>query len=125
MEFRISTAPGMPARKTQTLKYLSNMLFPPLFPCTNCGGILIGYLLNSPDLHPISTSRKELVGLHDMVFERGPRQGHNNTINRGFKNALVFTNPKTFCSKWTPSFRDFFLNNKFVMSILLQISPRN
>jgi hypothetical protein len=37
MEFRISTAGGMPARKTQTLKYVSNTLFPPLFPCTNCG----------------------------------------------------------------------------------------
>jgi hypothetical protein len=37
MEFRISTAPAMPARKTQTLKYVSNMLFPPLFPFTNRG----------------------------------------------------------------------------------------
>jgi hypothetical protein len=79
MEFRISIAPGMPARKTQTLIYVSNMLFP-LFPSTNCGGILIGYLLNSPDLHPVSTSRKELFGLHDMVSERGPRQGQNSPI---------------------------------------------
>jgi len=71
MEFRISIAPGMPARKTQTLIYMSNMVFP-LFPCTNCGGILIGYLLNSPDLHPVSTSGKELFGLYDMVTERGP-----------------------------------------------------
>jgi len=70
MEFRISISPGMPARKTQTLNYVSNMVFP-LFPCTNCGGILIGYLLNSPDLHPVSTSRKGLFGLHDMVTERG------------------------------------------------------
>ncbi len=37
-------------------------------------GILIGYLLSNPDLHPISTSRKELFGLHDMVIERGPRK---------------------------------------------------
>jgi hypothetical protein len=27
MEFKISTASGMPAGKTQTLKYVSNMLF--------------------------------------------------------------------------------------------------
>jgi len=27
MEFRISIAPGMPARKTQTIIYVSNMLF--------------------------------------------------------------------------------------------------
>jgi hypothetical protein len=61
MEFRISIAPGMPARKTQTLIYVSNRGFP-LFPCTNCGGILI---LNSPDLDHVSTSRKELFGLQD------------------------------------------------------------
>jgi len=64
MEFRVCTAPGMPAGKTQTQKYVSNMVFP-LFACTNCGDILIGYLLNSPDLHHVSTSRKELFGLHD------------------------------------------------------------
>jgi len=64
MEFRISIAPGMPARETQTVIYVSNMVFP-LFPRTNCGDILIGYLLNSPDLDHVSTSRKELFGLQD------------------------------------------------------------
>jgi hypothetical protein len=67
----------------------------------------LGTFLNSPELHPISTSRKELFGLHDMVFERGPRQGHDDTINRGFENAFIFTNPKRFSSEWTPCLRDF------------------
>jgi hypothetical protein len=73
MEFRISIAPEMPARKTQTLIYVSNMLFPLIYFLVQIvGGILIGYLLNSPDLHPVSTSRKELFGLHDTVTGRGP-----------------------------------------------------
>jgi hypothetical protein len=44
-------------------------------------GILIGYLLNSRGLHPVSTSRKELFGLHDTVTERAQlRQGQNSPI---------------------------------------------
>jgi hypothetical protein len=37
MEFRICTTPGMPAEKTQTQKYVSNMLFS-LFPCIKLRG---------------------------------------------------------------------------------------
>jgi hypothetical protein len=74
MAFRISTAPGMPARKTQTLKYVSKHVVPSSISLYKLWGILIGYLLSNPDLHPISTSRKELFGLHDMVIERGPRK---------------------------------------------------
>jgi hypothetical protein len=60
MEFRICTASGIPVGKTQNY--------------------VIRYLLNSLDLHPVSTSRKQLFGLHNMVTERGPRQGQNNPI---------------------------------------------
>jgi len=37
MEFRICTAPRMPAGKTQTQKYVSNVLFS-LFPCIKLWG---------------------------------------------------------------------------------------
>jgi hypothetical protein len=37
MEFRICTAPGMPAGKSQTQKYVSNLFFS-LFPCIKLWG---------------------------------------------------------------------------------------
>jgi hypothetical protein len=76
MEFKISTASGMPAGKTQTLKYVSNMLF-----LVQIVGAyqLVRYLLNSLGLHPVSTSRKELFGLHEVIIERDLRQGQNST----------------------------------------------
>jgi hypothetical protein len=70
MEFRICTAPGIPVSKTQNPK-----------PKT----MWLGSLLNSLDLHPVSTSRKELFGLHNMVTERGPRQGWNSPIIEALK----------------------------------------
>jgi len=80
MEFRISIAPGMPARKTQTLTYVRNMVFP-LFPCTNCGGILIGYLLNSPISILFQPAEKSYLASMtvDTVMDRGPRQAQNTT----------------------------------------------
>jgi hypothetical protein len=80
MEFRISIARGLPARKTQTLNYVSNMLFP-LFPCTNCGGILIGYLVNSPIFILFQPAEKSYLAsmTGDMVIDRGPRQTQNST----------------------------------------------
>jgi hypothetical protein len=80
MEFRISIASGMPERKTQTLKYVSNMVFP-LFPCTNCGGILIGYLLNSLIFILFQPAEKSYLASTtvDMVIDRGPRQAQNST----------------------------------------------
>jgi len=79
-EFRISIAPGLPARKTQTLKYVSNMVFPP-FPCTNCGGILTGYLLNSRIFILFEPAEKSYLASMtvDMVIDRGPRQAQNST----------------------------------------------
>jgi hypothetical protein len=80
MEFRISIAHGMPARKTQTLKYVSNMVFP-LFPCTNWWGILIGYLLNSPIFILFQPAEKSYLASMtvDMVIDRDPRQAQNST----------------------------------------------
>jgi hypothetical protein len=57
MEFRLCTAP---VGKTQNY--------------------VIRYLRNSLDLQHVSTSRKELFGLHNMVTERGPRQGQNSPV---------------------------------------------
>ncbi len=60
MEFRLCTAPGIPVGKTQNY--------------------VIRYLRNSLDLQHVSTSRKELFGFHNMVTERGPRQGQNSPV---------------------------------------------
>jgi hypothetical protein len=70
MEFRLCTDPGIPVGKTQNY--------------------VIRHLRDNLDLHPVSTSRKELFGIHNMVTERGPRQGQNSPIE-AFK-ALVFIN---------------------------------
>ncbi len=80
VEFRISIASGLPARKIQTLKYVSNMVFP-LFPCTNSGGILIGYFLNSPIYILFQPAEKSYLAsiTVDMVIDRGPRQAQNST----------------------------------------------
>jgi hypothetical protein len=74
MEFRISIAPRMPARKTQTLNYVSNMVFL-LFPCTNCGGILIGYLVSSPIFILFQPAEKSYLASRtvDMVSDGKPK----------------------------------------------------
>jgi hypothetical protein len=59
MEFRICTAPGMPAGKAQAQKYVRKVLFS-LFPCIKLWGhVRLNYLLNSPGLHSVSSRRKE------------------------------------------------------------------
>jgi hypothetical protein len=74
MEFRISIAPGVPARKTQIVIYVSNMLFP-LFPCTNCGGILIGYLVNSPIFILFQPAEKSYLASMTVDMVRDRAQG--------------------------------------------------
>jgi len=78
MEFRISIASGVPMRKTQTPKYVSNMVFH-LFPCTNRGGILSGYLLNSPIFILFQPAEKSYLAslTIDTVIDKGPRQAQN------------------------------------------------
>jgi hypothetical protein len=92
MEFRICTAPRMPAGKTQTQKYVNNVLFS-LFPCIKLwGACWLNYLLNSPGLHSVSSRRKELPvwpPWHD--YWKRPK-ARPKWYYWGFQ-ALVFTNP--------------------------------
>jgi len=101
MEFRISIAPGMPARKTQTLKYVSNMVFP-RFPCTNCGGILIGYLLNSRIFILFQPAEKSYFASMtvDTVIDSGPRQAQNST-SEALKHWCSLTPIEKISSQWT------------------------
>ncbi len=102
----------MPAGKTQTQKYVSNMLFS-LFPCIKLwGACWLNYLLNSPGLHSVSSRRKELPvwpPWHD--YWKGPK-ARPKWYYWGFQ-ALVFTNPiEKSSSPSTPHSR-FLILRKF------------
>jgi len=92
VEFRISIASGMPTRKTQTPKYVSNMVFH-LFPCTNRGGILIGYLLNSPIFILFQPAEKSYLASMtvDMVIDKEGAQGKPKIVLVRFY-SIVITN---------------------------------
>jgi len=91
MEFRICTAPRMPAGKTQPKKKCEQRVVFSFSLYKIVGGMLIK--LPSPIalvfiLFQVG-EKSYLFGLHDMIIERGPRQGQNSTIG-AFK-QLVFT----------------------------------
>jgi len=97
IEFRISIAPGMSARKTQILKYVSNMLFP-LFPCTSCGvssHIALIFILFEP------AEKSYLASMTvDMVIGRGPRHAQNST-SEALKHWCSLTPIEKISSPWT------------------------
>ncbi len=104
----------MPARKTQILKYVSNMLFP-LFPCTSWGAYWLGIFsiaLIFILFQPAEKSYLASMTVH-MVIDRGPRQAQNST-SEALKHWCSLTPIEKISSQWThhsrlryPNFDEF------------------